>query len=87
MNFSTAVRPVEAIAHPKYRADIDGLRAVAVLSVVGFHAFPGLIVGGFIGVDIFFVISGFLISTIIFGNLQNDSFSYLEFCLCHILIT
>ena len=79
MNFSTAARPVEVIAHPKYRADIDGLRAIAVLSVVAFHAFPGLIVGGFIGVDIFFVISGFLISTIIFGNLQNDSFSYSEF--------
>lgn len=79
MNFSAAVRPAEALTHPKYRADIDGLRAVAVLSVVGFHAFPQWIVGGFIGVDIFFVISGFLISTIIFGNLQSDSFSYLEF--------
>jgi peptidoglycan/LPS O-acetylase OafA/YrhL len=79
MNISAVARPSEALTHPKYRADIDGLRAVAVLSVVGFHAFPGLIVGGFIGVDIFFVISGFLISTIIFGNLQNDSFSYLEF--------
>jgi peptidoglycan/LPS O-acetylase OafA/YrhL len=79
MNLSTVARRPEALTHPKYRADIDGLRAVAVLSVVGFHAFPGLIVGGFIGVDIFFVISGFLISTIIFGNLQNDSFSYFEF--------
>jgi peptidoglycan/LPS O-acetylase OafA/YrhL len=67
------------ISNPKYRADIDGLRAVAVLSVIGFHAFPSLIVGGFIGVDIFFVISGFLISTIIFNNLTNNSFSYLEF--------
>jgi peptidoglycan/LPS O-acetylase OafA/YrhL len=67
------------MALPNYRPDIDGLRAIAVLSVVGFHAFPGLIRGGFIGVDIFFVISGFLISTIIFGNLQNNSFSYKEF--------
>jgi peptidoglycan/LPS O-acetylase OafA/YrhL len=65
--------------HPKYRADIDGLRAIAVLSVVGFHAFPGWVRGGFIGVDIFFVISGFLISTIIIQNLQNDTFSFLDF--------
>lgn len=65
--------------HPKYRADIDGLRALAVLSVVGFHAFPSLIRSGFIGVDVFFVISGFLISTIIFENLERDSFSFLDF--------
>ena len=65
--------------HPKYRADIDGLRAIAVLSVVGFHAFPYWVKGGFIGVDIFFVISGFLISTIIFENLHRDSFSFVEF--------
>jgi peptidoglycan/LPS O-acetylase OafA/YrhL len=67
------------LTHPKYRADIDGLRAVAVLSVVGFHAFPSLVRGGFVGVDIFFVISGFLISTIIFDNLERNSFSFVEF--------
>ena len=65
--------------HPKYRPDIDGLRAIAVLSVVGFHAFPEWISGGFIGVDIFFVISGFLISTIIFENLDKGDFSISDF--------
>jgi peptidoglycan/LPS O-acetylase OafA/YrhL len=79
--------------HSKYRPDIDGLRAVAVLSVVAFHAFPGnrtltfrsteFVIspfgGGFVGVDIFFVISGFLISTIILQNLQRDTFSIIDF--------
>lgn len=65
--------------HLKYRKDIDGLRAVAVLSVVGFHAFPAWFKGGFIGVDVFFVISGFLISTIIFSDLEINNFSFLEF--------
>jgi peptidoglycan/LPS O-acetylase OafA/YrhL len=63
----------------KYRADIDGLRAVAVTSVVAYHASPALVRGGFIGVDIFFVISGYLISTIILENLQRDRFSFLDF--------
>lgn len=67
------------LSHPKYRPDIDGLRAIAILSVVGFHAFPDWVRGGFVGVDIFFVISGYLISTIIFGNLERGSFSYAEF--------
>ena len=67
------------ILHPKYRADIDGLRAIAVLSVITFHAFPGLLQGGFVGVDIFFVISGYLISTIIFKNLDKGIFSFSEF--------
>ena len=67
------------LTHPKYRADIDGLRAVAVLSVVGFHAFPMWFKGGFIGVDIFFVISGYLISTILFDSLHRERFSFVQF--------
>lgn len=65
--------------HPKYRADIDGLRAIGVLLVVAFHAYPNSVKAGFIGVDIFFVISGFLISTIILQNIQNNSFSFSDF--------
>ncbi|MBX3588695.1 MAG: acyltransferase [Ramlibacter sp.] len=68
-----------AAGHPRYRRDIDGLRAIAVLAVVGFHAFPSVFRGGFIGVDIFFVISGYLISLIIYGNLNRASFSFREF--------
>lgn len=66
-------------AKPAYRADIDGLRAVAILSVVVFHAFPSTLAGGFVGVDIFFVISGFLISSIIFRSMERGDFSYVEF--------
>src|ERR1035437_9746108 len=77
----TAANPTNKkhLTHPKYRADIDGLRAIAILSVVFFHAFPKWIQGGFVGVDIFFVISGFLISTIIFESLEANSFSFLTF--------
>ena len=62
-----------------YRPYIDGLRAIAVLSVVSFHAFPTWFRGGFIGVDVFFVISGFLISTILFEGLEKGTFSFSDF--------
>ena len=65
--------------HPNYRPDIDGLRAIAVLSVILFHAFPAIVPGGFIGVDVFFVISGYLISTILFSNLETNHFSIFDF--------
>jgi peptidoglycan/LPS O-acetylase OafA/YrhL len=65
--------------HPKYRPDIDGLRAIAVGSVLAYHAFPSLLPGGFIGVDIFFVISGFLITTILLQSLAAGDFSYRDF--------
>jgi len=63
----------------KYRPDIDGLRAIAVLSVVIFHAFPQYFQGGFVGVDVFFVISGYLISCILFLNLERNEFNLFVF--------
>lgn len=67
------------LTQPKYRPDIDGLRAIAVVSVILFHAYPNSLRGGFIGVDIFFAISGFLISTIIIQSLERKRFSFREF--------
>ena len=62
-----------------YRPDIDGLRAVAVLLVMGFHAFPGRVPGGFVGVDVFFAISGFLISGLIIRDIREGTFSLRHF--------
>lgn len=67
------------MSHIKYRKDIDGLRALAVALVVIYHAFPSVLTGGFIGVDVFFVISGFLITSIILKEIQNDKFTIKEF--------
>jgi len=63
----------------KYRADIDGLRAVAVIFVVLFHYFPALFRGGYVGVDIFFVISGYLISSILINELKEGRLKLINF--------
>ena len=62
-----------------YRPDIDGLRAVSILLVVAYHAHPWAVPGGFVGVDVFFVISGFLISRIILSECDARRFSLLDF--------
>ncbi|EIW6451715.1 acyltransferase, partial [Escherichia coli] len=59
-----------------YQPEVDGLRAVAVLLVLFFHAGFQEFSGGYIGVDVFFVISGFLITGIIYNNLERNKFSY-----------
>ena len=71
--------PPDSHSKSHYRPDIDGLRAIAVLAVVIYHAFPKILKGGFIGVDVFFVISGYLISKILFQSLNNGSFSFVDF--------
>ena len=63
----------------KYRSDIDGLRALAVAGVVLFHAFPHKLPGGFTGVDVFFVISGFLISRILYEQCALGTFTFRSF--------
>jgi peptidoglycan/LPS O-acetylase OafA/YrhL len=63
----------------KYRPEIDGLRAIAVSIVLVFHLFPAWVPGGFIGVDVFFVISGFLITSIIINKLGENRFSFGSF--------
>ncbi|MCV5751600.1 acyltransferase [Escherichia coli] len=63
----------------KFRHDINGLRAIAVMAVVLFHFNPSMLPGGFIGVDVFFVISGFLMTSIIVGGINNNSFNIAKF--------
>lgn len=66
--------------HPlKYRPDIDGLRAIAILGVLVYHLDSRLLPGGFVGVDVFFVISGYLISTLIDRDCQSGTFSIARF--------
>jgi peptidoglycan/LPS O-acetylase OafA/YrhL len=71
------VQSKEQSAH--YRPDIDGLRAVAVLLVVAYHAFPNVVPGGFVGVDVFFVISGYLITGILLREQRANEFTFLGF--------
>ncbi|MBN9671595.1 acyltransferase family protein [Roseibium aggregatum] len=63
----------------KYRADIDGLRAVAVVSVVVYHVGNSVGFNGYLGVDVFFVISGYLIAGILLSDLQEGRFSFIDF--------
>lgn len=65
----------------KYRRDIDGLRALSVLAVILFHAFPYTLKNGYLGVDVFFVISGYLISAKTFQELKEGEFSIVNFYL------
>ena len=62
-----------------YRSEIDGMRALAVVPVILFHAGVSLFSGGFVGVDVFFVISGFLITTLLLEDLEKDQYSLLKF--------
>lgn len=78
----TATQPQQkepAHSPTEYRPDIDGLRAIAVGIVVIFHAWPESFTGGFIGVDVFFVISGYFISQILIKENLKGGFSYFNF--------
>ena len=76
---ASSAEPGRQQAVKTWRNDITGLRALAVLPVLLYHGFPGLVPSGFFGVDIFFVISGYLISGIVFRDLAGGSFSFWTF--------
>lgn len=63
----------------KFLTDIEGLRALAIVPVVAFHAWPHLLPGGYVGVDVFFVISGYLITTLLLQWLQAGSYGIASF--------
>jgi peptidoglycan/LPS O-acetylase OafA/YrhL len=76
--------PLQKISAPiewaeGYRPDVDGLRAFAVSAVVLYHAFPNWVAGGYVGVDVFFVISGFLISSSLLKEIDGGTFSFRTF--------
>jgi peptidoglycan/LPS O-acetylase OafA/YrhL len=75
----TCAKPGRRTALIRYRRDIDGLRGIAILLVLGFHAAPQYFKAGFTGVDIFFVISGYLISRIIYDGIASGTFSFRQF--------
>lgn len=81
-NFQTAPRVKNAMP---YMASLDGIRAVAILAVLLFHIWPAALTGGFTGVDVFFVLSGFLITSIILHDLRAGTFSLKEFYVRRIL--
>ena len=74
-----AVAAAAREARPDHRPDIDGLRGIAVLSVLAVHSFPQWLKGGFIGVDVFFVLSGYLISAILFKSFDAGRFDLVDF--------
>lgn len=79
MSWLPATADAAGIAHARYRPDIDGLRAVAVLPVVFYHLNISLISGGFVGVDVFFVISGYLITSLISAEMTEGTYSIAKF--------
>ena len=81
MKFLNNISNVSKIKRIEFRNDINSLRALSVVSVVFYHAEFSLFKGGWLGVDIFFVISGFLISNIIFSEINENMFSFKNFYL------